>query len=256
MKTVLKAENITVFYGKEVILRDESFIFEGPGLVLIVGPNGAGKTTLFKAILGLVPVVNGKISANGIDITNKPEIAGKIIGYVPQTIEINSLFPISVREIVESAVVFRTPIMRLITPKKLVKKAWNAIEKLGLREVADKPLRSLSGGERQRTFIARALVWDPPIIIMDEPLAAVDPKGKSEIIDFIVKLSKDKLIVVSSHDPGLFAHYAKQVAVMNRKIIAIGAPQEVLKLDLLREIYGGGVILIRECVHVADHHAI
>jgi len=248
----IKVEKLTVAYGDEVILRNENFILEGSGLVMVIGPNGSGKTTLFKTILGLIPPLSGRVIVNDVDVTGNPELAGKLIGYVPQILEVNTIFPISVKEVVESAITLRIKPPRLKAPKYIKNHVEDLLSKLGLRGVANKPLKSLSGGQRQRAFLARALVWNPDILLLDEPLSAVDPKGKADIVGLIAELAKTKLVIVSSHDPSLFLPYTKSVIVMNRGIAAIGPPCSILKLELLKKVYGDSVVLIKERVHVVD----
>ena len=253
-KPYITVESLTVGYGKELVFRDVSFNLSGPGLVMVLGPNGSGKTTLFKSILGLIPPLKGRVIVNGLEVTGKPELAGRLIGYVPQIPRVNTSFPISVREIVESAVVLRRPPPRLLTPSRVREMVDKILKQLGLEGVADKPLRSLSGGQRQRAFLARALVWNPSILIMDEPLSAIDPRGKEEMVSFIAKISEERVTVVSSHDPGLFLPYIKILVLVNRGVVAVGPPKETLRIEVLRRVYGGGVTLIDRCVHVVDSH--
>ncbi len=250
----IDVRELTVVYGGETIFENENFRIEGSGLTMVIGPNGSGKTTLFKSILGLVSPVKGRVVVNGVDVTGHPEVAGKIIGYVPQLLEINASFPVSVKEVIESAIILHRAPPRLLTPRYLKERILNLLNKLELREVANKPLRELSGGQRQRAFIARAIIWDPSILILDEPLSAVDPKGRIEIVKLIAELAESKLVLVSSHDPSLFLPYAKAIMVVNRGVLAIGSPEEILNLELLKQVYGDSVMLIQECMHLCDSH--
>ncbi len=250
----IQVEGLTVGYGEEVIFREESFRLDGSGLYVVMGPNGAGKTTLFKALLGLLRPISGRILINGVDVTGRPELAGKFVGYVPQLSAADFPFPVSVKELVESAVVLRRRPIRLFYPKEETWRVEKVLQEMGVSSVADKPLHELSGGQRQRALLARALVWDPEIMVMDEPIASVDPKGKEEIARRIRALSKDKMVLVSSHDPSLFLEGAKEIMVVNRGIVARGKPSEVMKTELLRKVYGGSVHLVERCVHIVDSH--
>ncbi len=251
----LEAKGLGVSYGDDEIFSDEDFRLEGPGLVVVMGPNGAGKTTLFKALLGLIPV-RGRVLVNGEDVTGRPERAGRLIGYVPQWKGEDYSFPVSVREIVESAIALRRAPPRLSFPKDERDRIDSALERMGVRDVANKPLSELSGGQRQRVFIARALVWDPSILIMDEPLTAVDPMGRVDLVRMIKEMSSSKLVVVSSHDPSMFLDRAKLIMVVNRGVVALGPPNEVIREELLSRVYGRSVFIVEKCVHVVDGYAV
>ncbi len=251
----IEVENLRVSYGNDIVFKGETFTLEGPGLIVVIGPNGSGKTTLFKAILGLVPV-QGKVVLNGVDVTGRPEEAGKLVGYVPQFKGEEFTFPVNVREVVESAIALRRTPPRLRFPKREGKRIDEVMEIVGIKELAKKPLSELSGGQRQRVFIARALVWDPPILIMDEPLTAVDPMGRADIVRMIKEIASDKLVIVSSHDPSLFVDTVKIIMVVNRGIIALGSPKDIMNEELLSKVYGRSVFLVEKCVHLVDGYAI
>jgi len=252
----IEARNLVAGYRNEIVFKGISFKIEGRGLVLILGPNASGKTTLLKTILGLLPPIRGKVLVNEIDITGKPEVAGRYIGYVPQILTTYSNFPITVSEVVESAVVLRMPPPRIVTPKRLRRMVDNIIKTLGLWEARDKPLRSLSGGQRQKTFIARALVWNPSILLMDEPLSSVDPQGKEEIVKLMVNMKRERMVIVTTHDIAMFKKHIDKVLLVNRGIVAYGPPEEVLTIDLLKRVYGGSVVKIGDEIYVADKHIL
>lgn len=251
----LEVRELRVRYGEDEIFSGDGFMLDGPGLVVVMGPNGAGKTTLFKAVLGLIPM-EGRVLINGEDVTGRPERAGKLVGYVPQWKGEDYNFPISVEEIVSSAIALRRKPPRLSIPKNMSSKVEDALEKMGIKEIAEKPLSELSGGQRQKVFIARALVWDPSIIIMDEPLTAVDPMGRADLVKMIKEMAVSKLILVSTHDPSMFLDATKRIMVVNRGIVALGPPREVLREDLLSKVYGRSVFLVEKCVHVVDGYAV
>ncbi|MDW8036236.1 MAG: metal ABC transporter ATP-binding protein, partial [Candidatus Korarchaeum sp.] len=243
-----------VSYGDEVIFNRETFELVGPGLFLVIGPNGAGKTTLFRALLGLVEL-KGRVYMNGVDVTGDPGKAGRFAGYVPQLSTIDFLFPISTKEFIESAVILkkRIPALRMNDKRKLLE---SLASELGLNEVFDKPFQQLSGGQKQRALLARALISDPPILLMDEPLAAVDAAGRDSLIKMILELSERKLFIVSSHDPTLFLEKARAILALNRGIVAMGPPAEVMNEDVMKRVYGRSVMLVERCLHVVDYHAV
>ncbi len=254
-RLTLEARELGVSYGEEVVFSNESFRLEGPGLVVVMGPNGAGKTTLFRALLGLIPV-RGRVLVNGEDVTGRPERAGRLIGYVPQWRGEDYHFPVSVREVVESAIALRRRPPRFSIPEGERSRVSSVLERVGIGEIANRPLSELSGGQRQRVFIARALVWDPPILIMDEPLTAVDPMGRVDLVRMIKEMASSRLVLVSSHDPSMFLDRARLIMVVNRGVVALGPPDEVIREDLLSRVYGRSVFIVEKCVHVVDGYAV
>ena len=252
--TKLVVDKITVVLGSEVVLEDVEFEVSGPGLMQVLGPNGAGKTTLFNTILGLLRPVKGCILIDGLDVTGNPRLAGKYVGYVQQFAGLGLENPITALELVAGAYLLRQQKPpRLFRRKTALRRALKVLKKVGLDEhVSNKPLVQLSGGQRQRVFIARALVFDPPVLIMDEPFSAVDPQGRVELAKMIGELAKEKLVIISSHDPTLLVEYTSKVLLLNRRVIAFGEPEEVLKEDILRKVYGGAVLVYATHVHISD----
>lgn len=250
----LVVDRITVVLGSEVVLENVEFEVSGPGLVQVLGPNGAGKTTLFNTILGLVKPVKGRILVDGVDVTGNPRLVGKYVGYVQQFAGVGLEFPITALELVAGAYLLRQQKPpRLFKRKTALKRALEVLRKVGLEEhVLNKPLAQLSGGQRQRAFIARALVFDPPILIMDEPFSAVDPHGRVELAKMVGELAKEKLVIISSHDPTLLIEYTSKVLLLNRRVIAFGDPDEVLREDTLRKVYGSAVHVYAAHVHISD----
>lgn len=252
-------DNVTSGYNGEPIIEDINFKLEGPSLIQIIGPNGAGKTTLLKTIIGLIKPIKGKVIINGIEVTGRPEKAGRLIGYVPQMfISYTSNFPITVWEFIEnSLLLYKKKWPRFFARKDDRKIIKSVLKAVGLpEEVWYENFWNLSGGQKQRVLIARALVHDPPILIMDEPLSAVDPLGKVELTNIINYLSRSRLVIVTCHDPMILLEHTDLVILLNRKIYAMGNPKEVLKLDKLRKIYGEACIQVsKNHVHIFDFHA-
>ena len=244
----LSAEEVSVSLRGERIFEGVSFNLKGPGLVIVLGPNGAGKTTLFKALLGLIPLNRGRVIAMGDDVTGRPEVAGRYLGYVPQLNTVFTGFPVTVREFIEASLTLGRG--RLIKERLVRERVETCLRTVGAMEYADRPVSKLSGGQLQRVLIARALVRDPPVLLMDEPTSAIDPKGKEDVIRLIAELSRDRMILLSTHDPAALIARAREVMVFNRGIRALGPPSEVFRLDLIREVYGGSVYLIEKCIHI------
>lgn len=253
----VKVVDLTVGYGAEIVLEDMNLEFKGHGIVQVLGPNGAGKTTLLKSILGLIKPIKGRIYINGVDVTGSPEKAGVHVGYVPQIFSPSTTtYPVTPWELVESSLLlYRKQWPRLLAGRYAKRRVEEVLRLVGLpEEVWDKSIWELSGGQRQRVLIARALVHDPPILVMDEPLVSVDPAGRVGIAVLIGLLSEKKLIITSSHDPMLLLPYTKQIVMLNRRIYIVGKPEEVLTLENARKIYGESAIFVREHVHISDAH--
>ena len=255
-KIRVKVENITVGYGFEIVLRNLSFEYEGPGLIQVLGPNGAGKSTLLKTITGLLKPLKGRVLVNDEDVTGKPEIAGKYIGYVPQLSLSGELsYPITLYELVACCYVLGKPWPRIRLSSEERKHVEKILESLGLtRDKWFKKFDELSGGEKQRGLIARALVRNPPILLMDEPFSNIDPEGRMEIAKKIAELRKDKLLIITSHDPTILMPYTDKILLINRNIYFYGNPREVLKREVIEKIYGKAFIVHGKHVHIIDSH--
>ncbi len=252
----ISVEDLTIVLGGEEIFRNLSLTFEGPGLIQIIGPNGAGKTTLLRAILGLVKPVSGRVIVDGEDLTAKPEEVGKRVGYVPQIAPTDVKIPVTAREFVLNSLLLHTKrFPRVFVSGEDIRRVDDALRSVDLEEGRwDRRLFELSGGERQRVLLARALVYDPPILLLDEPLSAVDPLGKVELAEMIGGLAKEKLILVTSHDPILLLPYTDRIVLLNRNYYAIGRPEEILRIEVLKEVYGESAVLLEEHVHISDEH--
>jgi len=250
----VEVRNLSVKYGSSIIINNLNVLFSGPGLFQVLGPNGAGKTTLLKAIIGLLKPDKGRILVNGIDVTGKPSIAGKYIGYVPQLDSSlpQHTYPVSVYEYLATSYKLR---VGNVTSSSLRDKVRDILELVGLdEEYLNHNIWSLSGGERQRIFIARALIHNPSILLLDEPFSAVDPAGRMDIAKLLGNLAKDKLIIVTSHDPSILLRYTKKILLLNRSIYVYGSVDKVLDIRVLRKIYGSMMLSLKSSVHILDAH--
>ncbi|MCS7111181.1 MAG: metal ABC transporter ATP-binding protein [Ignisphaera sp.] len=253
----LKVVDLAIGYEKPLI-RNINVELESPYILLIIGPNGVGKTTFLKTLIGFVRPHAGKVYVNQIDITGNSELAGVFMDYVPQLSRFTSTtgFPITVWEFVEFGLTIHLKKMGLRMDKsemqRIIKETFNTV---GIdKSLWDRSIWKLSGGEMQRLFMARALVNNQPIILLDEPLSSIDPEGKMEIIDVISILKKDKIILITCHDPEIFLGICDNVMIFGRGVYYIGKPMEVLNIDVLGRIYGKSVIKFKDHVHIYDHH--
>ncbi len=253
---VVELKDVEVKLNGETVLSDLSVKFEGPSLIQIIGPNGAGKTTLLRTVLGIVKPSKGRVFVNGNDVTGRPDVMGKIAGYVPQMTNFEHDFPITAWEVVlNSYLLHRRGWPRIKPDRNAVNATERALEMVELpKNRWKKPFNELSGGERQRVLLARALVYNPDILLLDEPLSAVDPVGKVEIAGLIGRLSGEKLVIVTSHDPIMLLPYTDQVLLLNRSFYIMGKAEDVLRLDVLRSVYGESALLVDRHVHISDEH--
>lgn len=198
-KEILKVENLCFDYSDASVLRDVSFALDKGDFLGIIGANGAGKSTLIKIILGLLPMGSGKITLFGENLARFKDNCK--IGYVSQKANsFNSDFPATVKEIVMANLYSRTGLFRRYG-KEDFKKLDEVLGKVGMTGFEDKLIGKLSGGQQQRVFIARALISDPELLLMDEPTVGIDAKSARQIMDIISGLNRQGMtIIMTNHD--------------------------------------------------------
>jgi zinc transport system ATP-binding protein len=228
LQEVIKLENVTYRYNSDLVLEDISFKADEADLLGIIGPNGAGKTTLFSLILGLLEGYQGKITVFGEDIRNNRKVLKKI-GYIPQKNIIDKGFPATVEEIVSLGVFERK------TKDKII----SAIKTVGLLEQKHKRIGELSGGQQQRILIAKALVNEPQLLILDEPTTGIDLETQNKFYALLRKLnSENKItIILASHDLDAINKLANKIACVNRKMSFHGDAREFFGNEQLLKSY-------------------
>ncbi len=194
---ILKIEHLNFDYSDASVLRDVNFTLNKGDFLGIIGSNGAGKSTLIKLILGMLPFENGKITVFGEDIKN----ARKRIGYVAQKANsFNSEFPATVKEVVMANLYPKMGLFKRYK-KEHEERFQKVIAQVGLEGYENKLIGKLSGGQQQRVFIARALISDPELLLMDEPTVGVDAQSVRSIMELIKKLNENGLtIIMTNHD--------------------------------------------------------
>ena len=180
----------------------------------IIGPNGGGKTTLIKLVLGLLKPTRGSIRIKH----QNPRSNDTAIGYVPQQIDHNLSFPATALDIVLMGKhdPRNRSLFRNIQNDK--EDALIALEKIGIAEFSDRKITDLSGGQRQRVLIARALVANPELLVLDEPTASIDTKGQTDFYKLLEDLNEDLTILMVSHDLLTVSSYAKSIACVNKRL--------------------------------------
>ena len=212
----IEIRNLTVAYGENIALENLNLDVETGSLMALVGPNGAGKSTLIKTILKFLKQITGEIKING-----------KTLAYVPQRNSVDWDFPTTLFDVVEMGCYGRVGLFKRVN-KEEKQKVLKAIEQVGMLDFKDRQISELSGGQQQRAFIARALVQEADIYLMDEPFQGVDSTTEKSIVDILKKLkSEGKTLIVVHHDLQTVPTYFETVTFINKSVIASGKIKEV-----------------------------
>lgn len=231
-QTLVEVQHISLKIQQRVILEDINFTVKRGDIVTLIGPNGAGKTALLKIILGLYKPTGGKV----ITVPNLR------IGYMPQVLVMESLMPLNVGRFL------------LLSPRADADKCANMAEELGIRHLMHLPIQTLSGGELQRVLLARALLNDPDLLVLDEPAHGIDINGQAVLYQLISQM-RSKLncsILMVSHDLHLVIAGTDQVICLNRHICCSGHPAAVTKNPEFINLFGSKVAA--ELALYTHHH--
>ncbi|MDM8524482.1 metal ABC transporter ATP-binding protein [Desulfococcaceae bacterium HSG8] len=210
---VIEVRDLWFSYNGHSVLKGADFEVPEKGFVALIGPNGGGKTTLLKLMLGLLEPDRGRVRIFG----ETPRKTMHRIGYVPQEVGVNKSFPISVTDVVLMGRMRTGKIWPGHSQHDRIA-AQEVLNRLGMSEYKDRRIGELSGGERQKVLIARAIVNDPEILFLDEPVANVDSKGQSEFYDLLKELNETATVIMVSHDLMVISSYVKSVTCVNRSV--------------------------------------
>ncbi len=233
---VIEIEQLTFAYGDRPVLKDISLAVEAGAFLGLVGPNGSGKTTLLTLMIGLQAPDSGEVRLFGEPASTFD--AGERIGYVPQTVaNTRGEMPITVREVVRMG---RYPhrLWRRFTEAD-ERAVAEALERVGITDLADRRVGNLSGGQRQRVFIARALAAEADLLALDEPTVGVDAESREAFYELLSELNAAGItIILIEHDIGVVTNHASQIACLNQQLYFHGDPETFLATDALAEAYG------------------
>ncbi len=247
MGAIIEVEGLTVKRGSSEAITNASFNIERGDYVGIVGPNGGGKTTLVLALLGLLPRESGSIRIMGQDISSFDQ--WEKVGYVSQfAINFDSQFPLTVKELVGLGRVNRKKMGRFRN-KDDWKAVDDALDLMNITDLAEKRIGSLSGGQRQRAFVAKSLVSDPDLLVLDEPVTGFDPITQEKFFMQLANLNRKKglTILIVSHDLTAVFCRMSRVLCVNKDVHSATIEEGTVPDDVLKKGYG-------EHFHFAFHH--
>ena len=233
MTELVRFEHVGCSYGSAVVIEDVTFNVTEGEFVGVVGPSGGGKTTVLRALLGTIDPSYGLVARR----------TDARVGYVPQVEAVDWSFPVTVGDVVRMTMP-RPRFGRLAS--RDVRRVAHVLERLGIAEFASRQINSLSGGQQQRVFLARALVHEPELLVLDEPAGGVDVATRHEILHLLADLHHDGMsIVLTTHDINGLAAHLPRLMCFNRTVIADGPPAEVLHPYVLERTYGAPMSVLQ-----------
>jgi zinc/manganese transport system ATP-binding protein/zinc transport system ATP-binding protein len=238
MKPLIELRDVTFGYGSKPVLEDVNLHLHPGQFVALVGPSGAGKTTLLRLILNLIRPSTGQISCRA-----NPPLR---IAYVQQLETVDWNFPVTAEEVVLMGLTQQSG--RWPWPRKADRQqARKVLEQLEIGDLAQNHIRDLSGGQQQRVFLARALIAQPELLVLDEPTAGVDMRSSENVFHLLAHLNQAGMtILLTTHDLNMTAAHAPWIVCLNRRVVAQGRPETVLTEKILSEAYQGEMMVIRQ----------
>jgi len=241
--TAVELRHVTLTLGGRVVLNNVTLEIAAHEFVGVLGPNGSGKTTLMRAILGLIPPGPGGV----VRVLGRPATRGNAeIGYMPQVRNAVGGLRLSGRDFV-AGVVDGHRLGLPIIGREARAQIDRALELVGARELARRPLAELSGGERQRLLLAQALIGEPRLLLLDEPLISLDPRHQTEVVSLVRELQRELGIAVlfSAHELNPLLDAIDRVLYLGNGQAALGTVDEVITGPVLSRLYGSEIEVVR-----------
>ena len=225
--SIIEIADLSVNYGKNQALNNVNAVINSGDFVAITGPNGGGKSTLLKALLRLISPTTGAINyfRNGIPTDNLR------FGYLPQKNNIDARFPITVEEVVASGLQGATRNWRGSHSSEVKNKISEILELTGMLDLQKRPIGSLSGGQLQRTLLGRAIIADPEVVVLDEPLSYVDRQFVKQIYHIVADLSQHSTIILVSHEMTVISELANRHWIVDHSLHQCHAAHHYLKTE-------------------------
>ena len=251
-RPIVELQGVTAGYNGAAVLNNVDLRVMPGDFVGLVGPSGSGKTTLLRIVLGAADVISGKVR-----VYDKPGTRRNRAGYVPQLETIDWNFPVTVEETVMMG---RTMVNAWFPWYRRRERdlAFDMMERLGIADLAKRHIRQLSGGQQQRVFLARALISNPELLLLDEPTSGVDVKTRDDVMHLLHDLNHAGVtIILTTHEINAVAVHLPRIVCLNGEIVADGPPHRVITPHILQEVYGArmpviqyhGMTLVAESAH-------
>jgi zinc transport system ATP-binding protein len=251
MTPLLEVERVSYRYGDTLVLEAVSLAVAKGEFLGIIGPNGSGKTTLLRIMLGLLRPTSGDVQLFGKAVTSFHDWGR--VGYMPQKTAFDGALPVTAAEVVATGLIPLLGFRRRIGSDEQ-RKITESLARVGMEKQARARMGELSSGQQQRILIARALVSDPELLLLDEPTASIDVEAQSSFYTLLRSFNRERgvTLVIVSHDIGVVAQEVSRVACLNRQVIFCGRPADVLTQEALSTLYGSSVRLVPHqdpCAH-------
>ena len=245
--SVIALDHVMLRVGSRIVLSDVSFDIETGEFIGVLGPNGAGKTTLMRAVLGLLPPTSGSMKVFG----HTPERGNPAIGYLPQLRTVLPDLRVRGRDFIASSLNgerWGLPSLSLYD-RSMIEETLDAV---GARDLAARPLSDMSGGERQRLLLAQALIGQPKLLLLDEPLISLDARHQEVAIDVVRKVCRERKITVlfSAHELNQLLGTLDRVLYLGNGQAVLGTVEEVVTAPVLSRLYGTEIQVVRADDHI------
>jgi ABC-type Mn2+/Zn2+ transport system ATPase subunit len=229
---------LTVTFDGRRALEDVTLQIPVPSITVIIGPNGAGKSVFLRSLIGSIKPSSGSISVLGVDPVAHPDKVKRLVSYVAQKEKFSYSVPIGVNEVVMMGLLAGKSIPRVHT-KSDDPKVKEALKVVDMGDQYERPFDKLSGGQQQRVLLARSIIRQPRVLILDEPFNAVDIATQNMMIEYLQRLrGKDVGIIIVTHDTNPLACLIEYIMILNKRLIDFGPPKKVLRPEVLAAVYG------------------
>lgn len=251
MQPLVELDHVTFGYGATPVLEDICLHLHSGQFAALVGPSGAGKTSLLKLILGTLVPGRGTVRIHGHALNGRPAphtstTLSTSVGYVPQLETVDWNFPVTVEQVVLMGRVRRAGPWPWPSREDR-RRVCEVLERLEIGDLVGRHIRDLSGGQQQRVFLARALIADPDLLVLDEPTTGVDVRTAENILHMLVGLNRQGMtILISTHDLNAAAAHVPWVICLNRRVINQGTPDYVFTVETLNATYQADMLVIRQ----------